>query len=134
LCRPISPVPASASTAPRCRRLIQSQHKNRAGLVTEEVGTTDLYIEALHIDHFFLNERNTPPSLGTFAFALSAITAHRLGLGHVSLVAAGGRGFHRRHIGYRVWPKLGSMPTFCRASSMTLPGRSVARLCKMCWM
>ena len=88
-------------------RLIQSQHKNRAGLVTEEVGTTDLYIDALHIDHFFLNERNTPPSLGTFAFALSAITAHRLGLARVSLVAAGGRGFHPRHIGYRVWPKLG---------------------------
>lgn len=88
-------------------RLIQSQHKNRAGLVTEEVGTTDLYIDSLHIDHFFLNERNTPPSLGTFAFALSAITAHRLGLAHVSLVAAGGRGFNPRHIGYRVWPKLG---------------------------
>lgn len=88
-------------------RLIQSQHKNRAGLVTEEIGTTDLYIESLHIDHFFLNERNTLPSLGTFAFALSAITAHRLGLTHKSLVAAGGRGFHPRHIGYRVWPKLG---------------------------
>lgn len=31
-------------------RLIQSQYKNRAGLVTEEVGTTDLYIESLHVD------------------------------------------------------------------------------------
>ena len=69
-------------------RLIQSQHKNRAGLVTEEIGTTDLYIDSLHIDHFFLNERNTPRSLDAFAFALTAITAHRLGRGlaHVSLV------------------------------------------------
>jgi hypothetical protein len=88
-------------------RLIQNQHKNRAGLVIEEIGTTDLFIDALHVDHFFLNERNTSPSLGTFAFALSSITAHRLGLAHVSLVAAGGKGFNPRHIGYKVWPKLG---------------------------
>lgn len=88
-------------------RLIQNQHKNRIGLVTEEIGTTDLFIDALHIDHFFLNERTTPPNLGTFAFALSAITAHLLGLAHVSLVAAGGKGFNPRHIGYKVWPKLG---------------------------
>jgi hypothetical protein len=88
-------------------RLIQNQHKNRVGLVTEEAGTTDLFIDALHIDHFFLNERNTPPSLGTFAFALSAITAHRHGLAHISLIAAGGKGFSSRHVGYKVWPKLG---------------------------
>ena len=88
-------------------RLIQNQHKNCAGLVTEEIGTTDLFIDALHVDHFFLDERNTPPNLGTFAFALSAIAAHRLGLAHVSLVAAGGKGFNPRHIGYKVWPKLG---------------------------
>ena len=88
-------------------RLIQNQHKNRVGLVTVEIGTTDLFIDALHIDHFFLNERNTPPNLGTFAFALSAIAAHRLGLAHVSLIAAGGKGFNPRHIGYKVWPKLG---------------------------
>jgi hypothetical protein len=25
----------------------------------------------------------------------------------VSLVAAGGKGFNRRHVGYKVWPKLG---------------------------
>jgi hypothetical protein len=56
-------------------RLIQSQHKNRAGLVTEEVGTTDLYIEALHIDHFFLNERNTPPELGYLR--IRAVGDHR---------------------------------------------------------
>lgn len=89
------------------KRVIQNQHKNRAGLVTEEIGTTDLFIDALHVDHFFLDERNTPPNLGTFAFALSAIAAHRLGLAHVSLVAAGGKGFNPRHIGYKVWPKLG---------------------------
>jgi hypothetical protein len=88
-------------------RLIQNQHKNRVGLVTEELGTTGLFIDALHIDHFFLNEQNTPPSLGTFSFTLSAITAHLLGLAHVSLVAAGGKGFNPRHIGYKVWPKLG---------------------------
>lgn len=88
-------------------KLIQSQHKNKTGLITEEVGTTGLFIDALHIDHFFLNERKSPPRLGTLAFALCAITAHLAGLSHVSLVAAGGQGFSRRHIGFKVWPKLG---------------------------
>lgn len=83
------------------------QHKNRSGLFVEETGSTDLFIEGLHIDHVFLNERKTPPSLGTFAFALCAITAHLAGLGHISLIAAGGRGFSPRHIGFKVWPKVG---------------------------
>jgi hypothetical protein len=88
-------------------RIIQNQHKNRSGLIVEDVGTADLFIESLHIDHFFLNERKTPLSLGTFAFSLCAITAHLAGLAHISLIAAGGKGFGKRHIGYKVWPKLG---------------------------
>lgn len=88
-------------------KVIQNPHKNRSGLFVEEAGSTDLFIEGLHIDHFFLNEHKTPPSLGTFAFALCAITAHLAGLGHISLIAAGGRGFSPRHIGFKVWPKLG---------------------------
>ncbi|MDZ7855959.1 hypothetical protein [Sphaerotilus sp.] len=88
-------------------KIIQSQHKNRSGLFVEEAGATDLFIQGLHVDHFFLNERRTPPSLGTFAFTLCAITAHLAGLGHISLVAAGGKGFSPRHIGYKVWPRLG---------------------------
>jgi len=115
-------------------RLIQSQHKNRAGLVTEEVGTTDLYIESLHIDHFFLNERNTPPSLGTFAFALSAITAHRLGSRMYPWSRQGAEGSTNATSATGSGPNWGSMPTCCRASSMTRLGRSGARPCKMCWM
>lgn len=88
-------------------KVIQNQHKNRSGLFIEEAGATDLFIEGLHLDHFFLNERKTPSRLGTFAFTLCAITAHLAGLGHISLVAAGGKGFNIRHIGYRVWPRLG---------------------------
>src|SRR5690606_64068 len=49
----------------------------------------------------------TPPTLGTIAFSLCAITAHLAGLSHISLVAAGGVGFDDRYIGYKVWPKLG---------------------------
>lgn len=56
-------------------KVIQNPHKNRSGLFVEEAGSTDLFIEGLHVDHFFLNEHKTPPSLGTFAFALCAITA-----------------------------------------------------------
>lgn len=88
-------------------KIIQSQHKNRSGLFVEETGATDLFIQGLHVDHFFLNEHRTPPSLGTLAFTLCAITAHLAGLGHISLVAAGGKGFSPRHIGYKVWPRLG---------------------------
>lgn len=88
-------------------KIIQNQHKNKTGLVTEEAGAPGLFIDALHIDHFFLNEHKSPPSLGTFAFALCAITAHLAGLSHISLVAAGGKGFNQRHIGFKVWPKLG---------------------------
>ena len=35
------------------------------------------------------------------------VTAHLAGLSRVSLVAAGGQGFDRRYIGYKVWPRLG---------------------------
>lgn len=88
-------------------KVIQGPHKNRLGLFAEEIGTTDLFIDGLHIDHYFLNEHQTPRNLGTFAFTLCAITAHLAGLGHVSLVAAGGQGFNKRHVGFKVWPKLG---------------------------
>lgn len=88
-------------------KVIQGPHKNKLGLFTEEVGTTDLFIDSLYIDHYFLNEDQTPRHLGTFAFTLCAITAHLAGLGHISLVAAGGQGFSKRHIGFKVWPKLG---------------------------
>lgn len=88
-------------------KVIQGPHKNKSGLISEEVGTTGLFIEGLHIDHYFLNEHGTPPKLGTLAFALCAITAHLAGLGQISLVAAGGKGFSKRHIGFKVWPKFG---------------------------
>jgi hypothetical protein len=88
-------------------KIIRNQHKNRAGLISEAVGETDLFIEALHVDHFFLNEQNTPRSLGTLAFTLCSITAHLASLAHISLVAAGGVGFNPRHVGYKVWPRLG---------------------------
>ena len=87
----------------------------------------------LHIDHFFLNALHTPPGLGTFAFALCAITAHLHGLAHVPLVAAGGAGFDPRHIGYRVWPRLGSMQRCGRRNSPALRTWPAARPCKMSW-
>lgn len=88
-------------------QLIQHPGKNRLGLYAAPNGGTDLFIDGLHVDRYFLNEHHTPPTLGTVAFALCAITAHLAGLSHVSLVAAGGHGFDRHHIGYKVWPKLG---------------------------
>lgn len=100
-------------------KLIRNQHKNKAGLVTLAMGTTDLFIDALHVDHFFLNKRATPDGLGTFAFTLSAITAHLAGLAHITLVAAGGVGFSPRHVGYTVWPRLGF-------DAVLLPGETQA--------
>lgn len=88
-------------------KLIQNQHKNRSCLFEEESGTPDLFIEALHVDHFYLNQRVSPVGLGTISFALCAITAHLSKLGKISLVAAGGAGHDHRHIGFKVWPRLG---------------------------
>lgn len=88
-------------------QVIQSPYKNRLGIYTDQRGEADLFIDGLHIDHYFLHGRRTPPTLGTIAFTLCAITAHLTGLSQVSLVAAGGRGFDEQYIGYKVWPKLG---------------------------
>lgn len=82
--------------------VIQSPYKNRLGIYTDQRGEADLFIDGLHIDHYFLNGHQTPPTLGTIAFALCAITAHLTGLSQVSLVAAGGRGFDNQYIGYKV--------------------------------
>ena len=89
-------------------RLIRHPGKNRLGLYTDSDGNgTDLFIDGLHVDRYVLNKKSTPPTLGTVAFALCAITAHLAGLSHVSLVAAGGHGFGRSYVGYKVWPRLG---------------------------
>jgi hypothetical protein len=88
-------------------RVLQNTHKNRLGLVTEESEACGLFVEALHIDHYYLNKGVAPPALGSIAFSLCAITAHLANLTEISLIAAGGRGFLRRHVGYKVWPKLG---------------------------
>ncbi|MNK10572.1 hypothetical protein D3C87_285990 [compost metagenome] len=87
--------------------VIQSPHKNRLGIYTNQRGDSGPFIDALHVDHYFLNKHQTPASLGAIAFSLCAITAHLAGLSQVSLVAAGGRGHGNRYIGYKVWPKLG---------------------------
>ena len=87
--------------------VIQNPHKNQLGIYTDQRGEADLFIDGLHVDHYFLNEHQTQPTLGTIAFALCAITAHLAGLYQVPLVAAGGRGFDGRYVCYKVWPKLG---------------------------
>ena len=102
-------------------KIIQNQHKNRAGLVAEEVGATGLFIDALHVDHFFLSDKGAPERLGTFAFTLCAITAHLAGLEYISLIAAGGVGFDEGHIGYKVWPKLGFNADLIEGETMGAP-------------
>ncbi len=88
-------------------QLIQGPHKNRFGLYEEESGAAGLFLQGLHIDHYFLQNKAAPPALGSIAFALCAITAHLAGLDKISLLAAGGQGFSNKHIGFKVWPRLG---------------------------
>jgi hypothetical protein len=88
-------------------KLIQNQHKNKSGLFEEVTGTPGLFIKGLHVDHFYLNEKVSPEGLGSISFALCAITAHLAKLGKISLIAAGGVGYDLRHIGFKVWPRLG---------------------------
>lgn len=89
------------------RQLLQSGHKNRLGIFRREGEGIDLFIEDMHIDHYFLNERQTPPVLGTLAFALCAITAHLAGMGRITLIAADGQRSNSRYVGFKVWPKFG---------------------------
>ena len=86
------------------RRILQ--YKNRTGIFKEHTHP-ELFIQGLHIDHFFLRKERSRARLATIAIALCAITAHLTKFGTISLVAAGGRAYNKRHVGYKVWPKLG---------------------------
>ena len=102
--------------------ILQHPHKNRIGLYEEVDDGTSLYLgeidddeddvaepgnpQALHIDHVFLRHQ-APDWLGTVAYALCAMTAHRLGYRRITLIAGGGVGYDAQLIGYRYWPKLG---------------------------
>jgi len=88
-------------------RLIENQHKNRLGVFQRDNAVIDLFIEDMHIDHYYLNARHAPPTLGSLAFALCAITAHLAGMGRITLIAADGRGRHAGYVGVKVWPKFG---------------------------
>ncbi|WP_245641697.1 hypothetical protein [Paraburkholderia bannensis] len=105
--------------------LVHEGHKNRVGIYDEEGTGEALFLDdvlagdddafpaqeigpprAVHVDHFYLRHQ-APEGLGTVAFALCAMTAHRMGYTRISLIAGGGRGHDPRMIGYFVWPKLG---------------------------
>lgn len=107
--------------------LIREGHKNRVGIYEEEGEARSLFLDdvpgddvleadvdlegeerarAMHVDHFFLR-RQAPDWLGTVAFALCAMVAHRLAYSHISLVAGGGIGHNAQMIGYFFWPNLG---------------------------
>jgi len=89
-------------------RVLEGRHKNRLGVFRRaDEAAIDLFIEDMHIDHYCLNERRAPRTLGTLAFALCAITAHLSGMGRITLVAADGQGSSGRYVGAKVWPKLG---------------------------
>jgi len=62
-------------------RLIENQHKNRLGVFQRDNAVIDLFIEDMHIEHYYRNARHAPPTLGSLAFALCAITAHLAGMG-----------------------------------------------------
>lgn len=88
-------------------KFIQGPHKNNIGFFEEETHATGLFIHGLHIDHFFLNRHLTPANLATITITLCAITAHLAGLSTIQLIAAGGKGFNKNHVGVKVWPKFG---------------------------
>ncbi len=114
------------------RDVIHEGHKNRIGIYEEEGDGASLHlgdadaaqpeaddppvppldeaageaVRAVHVDHLFLR-RQAPEYLGTVAFALCAMVAHRMGFTHISLIAGGGCGHNPNMIGYFFWPKLG---------------------------
>lgn len=90
------------------RKLIQGSvaGKNRFCLYLSPESDARLHITNLHIDRFFLAE-DAVPGLGSVSFALSAIAAYKLGFTSITLIAAGGKRFHKKHVGYKVWPRFG---------------------------
>lgn len=89
-------------------RVLENRHKNKLGIIQRaDADTADLFVQGLHIDHYFLRENRTPAKLGTFAFALCAVTAHLAGMGLITLIAADGHGSSHRYVGFKVWPKFG---------------------------
>jgi hypothetical protein len=113
------------------REMIHEGHKNRIGIYEEEGDGQSLHLDdeadllpaadrddgvepadhkplvrAVHVDHLYLKQQASD-YLGTVAFAVCAMIAHRMGFTHISLVAGGGRDHHPRMIGYFFWPKLG---------------------------
>lgn len=83
------------------------QDKNRSGIFEEDSENAVLFIQGLHIDHFFLKKDKRGLNLGTVAIALCALASYQVGLKSISLVAAGGKGYHPNHKGFLMWPKVG---------------------------
>lgn len=83
------------------------QYKNKIGIVLDEGEGAGLHMPFLFIDQFFFKAKTSPKLLGTISFSLCAIAAHCCGLGFIDLIAAGGAGYHAKHIGYSYWPKVG---------------------------
>ena len=87
-------------------RLIQSQHKN-ARWPRHGRGRHDRSVHRVAAHRsIFLNE-GTRRQAWAPSHSRCPRSPYTDWGSRGSLVAAGGRGFHPRHIGYRVWPKLG---------------------------
>lgn len=134
--------------------VVQSGHKNRIGIYEEATGsslhlgdaTEDLMApgfldeeervadvaRAVFMDHIFLRQ-DAPHYLGTVAFALCAMTAHRMAFTRISLIAGGGREFHTQMIGYFFWPKMGFDAPLTESEREALPEfgdcKTVLELC-----
>ena len=87
-----------------------AEDENTSVIAFREGQGTSLHVDALHIRRLML-AGDAPERLATVAFGLMAISAYRLGFGHISLFAAGNGpidpddpdGF----VGFAVWPKFG---------------------------
>lgn len=111
-------------------KVIQTGHKNRLGIFSEETGTAGLFIEAVHIDLNFLDKHRTPHGLGAIAFTLVAITAHLTSLKQISLIAASGKGTS----GSKPGRSLVSMPNCYTVSNSTCRIYRTVKACRMFWL
>ncbi|WP_109015763.1 hypothetical protein [Novimethylophilus kurashikiensis] len=98
---------------------LQSQHPWTLAGHTNSVGiyktnpTSGIYIDAVYIDHMFMDKAKTPDKFGFVAFGLCALTAYRLGWSEITLLAGGcappipSKWAIPDMVGYFVWPKFG---------------------------
>lgn len=91
---------------------IEHPHENSVGIYTLLRQRNGIFLGGVFVDHIFFDDKAAPDRLATVGIVLLALTAYRMGLHEITLLAGGGApGMGNwgipNMIGYLFWPKFG---------------------------